>query len=131
MIVRLGLRPKPQPPKEAPGLHSKAVEVLILLVISVSIAAAILWLATTPIRRARSEPSEEPEPFEFARPGAPAGSSGEFVFRPAPIADDRPPAPRSVLLIVAVVIFVAALAAGLAWGLGYVINEQLARLLTE
>jgi hypothetical protein len=30
-----------------------------------------------------------------------------------------------------VVIFVAALAAGLAWGLGSMINQQLARLLTE
>lgn len=107
------------------------MEVLILLVLSVSIAAAILWFAATPLRRARSEASEEPEPFEFVQPGAPTRSSGEFVFRPAPLSDDRPPRPRSVLLIAAVVIFVAALAAGLAWGVGYVINEQLARLLTE
>ncbi|HZA26792.1 MAG TPA: hypothetical protein VE915_03970 [Actinomycetota bacterium] len=107
------------------------MEVLILLIISVTIAAAILWMAAAPLRRARSEPSEEPEPFEFARPGVPAPSSGEFVFRPVPLADDRPPRPRSVLLIAAVVIFVAALAAGLAWGVGYMINEQLARLLTE
>jgi hypothetical protein len=107
------------------------VEVLILLVLSVSIAAAILWLAATPFRRARGEPSEEPEPFEFVPPGRPAAPPGEFVFQPAPLSDDRPPRPRSVLLITAVVIFVAALAAGLAWGVGYVINEQLARLLTE
>jgi hypothetical protein len=107
------------------------MEVIILLIVSVSIAAAILWLAATPLRRARSEPSEEPQPFEFARPGGPAASSGEFVFRPAPITDDLPPRPRSILLIVAVVIFVAALAAGLAWALGYVINEQLAKLLAE
>lgn len=98
--------------------------------VSVAIAAAVLWVVATPLRRARAEPTEEPEPFEFVVPGAAGGSPGEFVFRPAPLADDRPPRPRSVLLIAAVVIFVAALAAGLAWGLGYVINEQLARLLT-
>ncbi|HET6770691.1 MAG TPA: hypothetical protein VFH75_03510 [Actinomycetota bacterium] len=107
------------------------MEVLVLLVMSVAIAAAVLWLVAAPLRRARTEPSEEPEAFEFVAPGATGGSPGEFVFRPAPLADDRPPRPRSVLLIAAVVIFVAALAAGLAWGLGYVINEQLARLLTE
>jgi hypothetical protein len=103
------------------------VGVFILLLVSVSIAAAILWLAATPLRRARSEPQEEPEVFEFVPSAGP--SSAEFVFRPAPLADDRPPRPRSVLLIAAVVIFVAALAAGLAWSVGYVINEQLARLL--
>ena len=107
------------------------MEVLILLVISVSIAAAILWFAATPLRRARSEPSDEPEPFEFVQPGTQAPSSGEFVFRPAPLSEDLPPRSRSVLLIAAVVIFVAALSAGLAWGVGFVINEQLARLLTE
>jgi preprotein translocase subunit SecE len=106
------------------------VEVLLLLVVSVSIAAAILWLAATPLRRSRGETPDVVEPFEFARPGGPAAPP-EFVFRPAPVADDRPPRPRSLILIAAVVIFVAALAAGLAWGLGYVINEQLARLLTE
>jgi hypothetical protein len=107
------------------------VGVFILLLVSVSIAAAILWVAATPLRRARSEPQEEPEVFEFVPPAGPGASSAEFVFRPAPLADDRPPRPRSVLLIAAVVIFVAALAAGLAWSVGYVINEQLARLLTE
>jgi hypothetical protein len=107
------------------------VGVLILLLVSVSIAAAILWLAATPLRRARAEPREEPEAFEFVPPAGPGTPSAEFVFRPAPVADDLPPRPRSVLLIAAVVIFVAALAAGLAWSVGYMINEQLARLLTE
>jgi hypothetical protein len=106
------------------------VEVLILLVISVSIAAAVLWLAATPLRRSRGETPDVVEPFEFVRPGGPAAPP-EFVFRPAPVPDDRPPRPRSVILIAAVVIFVAAVAAGLAWALGYLVNEQLARLLTD
>jgi hypothetical protein len=107
------------------------MEVLILLVVSVSIAAAILWLAATPLRRGRGDAEQGREVFEFSRPGVRTPSPGEFVFRPAPLPDDRPPRPRSVLLIAAVVIFVAAVAAGLAWGLGYLINEQLARFLTE
>lgn len=106
------------------------MEVLILLIVSVAIAAVVLWLAATPLRRSRAEPTDEPQAFEFVPPGG-AASQGQFVFRPAPLADDRPPRPRSVLLIAAVVIFVAALAAGLAWGLGSMINQQLARLLTE
>jgi hypothetical protein len=107
------------------------MEFLILLVISVSIAAAILWLAATPLRRGRGDAGQKEEVFEFSRPGVQTASPGEFVFRPAPLSDDRPPRPRSVLLIAAVVIFVAAVAAGLAWSLGYLINEQLARFLTE
>jgi hypothetical protein len=130
MIDRFGVPPKPQPPSRDPGLHSNTVEVLILLIVSVGVAAAVLWLAATPLRRARAEPVEEPEAFEFVAPGG-AAAPEEFVFRPAQLADDRPPRPRSVVLIAAVVLFVAALAAGLAWGLGFVINEQLARLLTE
>jgi hypothetical protein len=107
------------------------VEVLLLLVVSVAVAAAILWFAATPLRRARDDAPEEEEPFEFVRPGVSTGRPEEFVFRPAPLADDHPPRHRSVALIFAVVMFVAAVAAGLAWGLGYVINQQLARLLTE
>ena len=114
-----------------PGSTLEPVEVLVLLVVSVAIAAVVLWLAATPLRRAHTEPADEPEVFEFVPPEGAAASPEEFVFRPAPLADDRPPRPRSVLLIAAVVVFVAAMAAGLAWGVGYVINEQLARILNE
>jgi hypothetical protein len=107
------------------------MQVLLLLIVSLSAAAFGLWFVTTFIRGRRGDAPEEADHFEFAPIGRPTASPSTFVLQPARVPDDRPPRPRSIVLIAVVVLLVAALGAGLAWGVGYLLNEQLARVLTQ
>jgi len=107
------------------------MQVLILLIVSLSAAAFGLWFMTTFIRGRRGDAPTEADRFEFAPIGGPTASPSTFVMQPAPLPDDRPPRPRSIVLIAVAVLLVAAMGAGLAWGIGYLINEQLARVLTQ
>jgi hypothetical protein len=113
------------------GATLDGMQVLLLVMVSLSAAAFGLWLMTTFIRGRQKGAPEEGDRFEFAPIGGPTASPSTFVLQPAPLPDDRPPRPRSVLLIAVAVLLVAALGAGLAWGVGYLINEQLARVLTQ
>ncbi len=107
------------------------MQVLILLIVSLSAAAFGLWFITTFTRGRRGGGPGEGDRFEFAPIGGPTASPSTFVLQPAPLPDDRPPRPRSIVLIALAVLLVAALGAGLAWGVGYLITEQLARVLTQ
>jgi hypothetical protein len=107
------------------------MQVLILLLISLSAAALSLWFVTTFIRGRRGDAPEEGDRFEFAPIGGQTTAPSTFVLQPARLPDDRPPRPRSIVLIAVAVLLVAALGAGLAWGVGYLINDQLARVLTQ